>query len=130
NIEAIKEQAQICYGEKENQKKEEEEEKELPKLQGEIIFCHGYLSSPTHNEESHWNASMDKNPDTVSFGTKRGENADEYDHTNQDDIYTANELNKDLPRSERTEDYIEKAVDKAFENAAFMKYSPANKYWG
>lgn len=102
--------------------------KNLPKLEGEIIFCHGYLSSPLHNEEGTlWNAPMKQDPDNPGFFTKRGENADEYNHANPDDIYTSDELNEDFPVENRKND---QSIRAAFKNAGFMKFSNANKYWG
>src|SRR5690606_31425013 len=49
----------------------------LPVLEGNIIFVHGYLSSPLTNTESHYNAIFDKNPDDAESGAKKGENTDE-----------------------------------------------------
>lgn len=85
NIEQIKKDSIEQHGE-ENQ----EEEKQLPKLQGEIIFVNGYLSSSMGGV---LNAIFDVDTDSekvVAFS--RGHNVDEENRTNDDDILTAEEL--------------------------------------
>ncbi|MBI9058547.1 MAG: PAAR domain-containing protein [Labilibaculum sp.] len=98
NIEELKKEAQ-------EQDTGEEEEKQLPKLQGEIIFVNGYLSESLGGI---LNALLDINPDSKKYfsNLSRGHNVDEENHINDDDILTADELEaiNNMTDAEKLED--------------------------
>jgi len=72
-------------------KEEEELDKDYAKLQGEIIFANGYLSSSLGGA---LNALLDLNPDEPNPNLRRGWNADENDKINGQDILLASQVLK------------------------------------
>lgn len=86
-----------------------------PILNGDVIFCNGYLSSPKKNPGSYLNVIVDKVPDDVSQNPMRGANMNEKKITDHVDIYTNDELEIDNrqgggtlysdPNYETTENY-------------------------
>ena len=86
-----------------------------PILNGDVIFCNGYLSSPKKNPGSYLNVIVDKVPDDVSQNPMRGANMNEKKITDNVDIYTNDELEIDNrqgggtlysdPNYETTENY-------------------------
>lgn len=63
-----------------------------PILNGDVIFCNGYLSSPKKNPSSYLNVIMDKVPDDVSQKPLRGANMSEKSLTDGADVMDNNEL--------------------------------------
>lgn len=63
-----------------------------PVLNGDIIFCNGYLSSPKKNPSSYLNVIMDKVPDDISEKPFRGANMSEKALTDGADVMDNNEL--------------------------------------
>ena len=63
-----------------------------PVLNGDIIFCNGYLSSPKKNPSSYLNVIMDKVPDNISEKPFRGANMSEKALTDGADVMDNNEL--------------------------------------
>lgn len=112
---------------------ENEIEKVLPKLEGEVIFVNGYLSNPVTNTESHYNAIMDKNPDKANILTFKGENTDEHDKTHQDDIFTADEHEEREKRGKWAklwEDEIKTRLGQPLPGLVRFSYTPEEKYRG
>jgi len=72
-------------------KEEVELNKKYAKLQGEIIFANGYLSSSLGGA---LNALLDLNPDEPDPNLRRGWNADENDKINGQDILLASQVQK------------------------------------
>ncbi|USD26877.1 DUF4280 domain-containing protein [Flagellimonas marinaquae] len=100
----------------------------LPKLQGEIIFVHGFLSDPIHNSEAvFYNATKHKNPDDPNSGALKGENADENDRTHPDDIDTAQEKRDrdNAPEKSRKE----KIMDFLKNPLRDFAFTPDEKYY-
>lgn len=62
-------------------------------INGHVIFCNGYLSSPAKNSLSYLNVIMDKVPDDPLQDPFRGANMSESMLTKGDDIITNKELN-------------------------------------
>ena len=77
---------------------ETELDKVYAKLQGEIIFANGYLSSSLGGA---LNALLDLNPDEPSPNLKRGWNANEEDKIDTDDILLASQVQKNEAMSEQ-----------------------------
>ena len=65
------------------------QEPPLPYLQGEILFCNGYLSDPIKNRGGTINAATSTHPDRPGPFTFRGENASETNRTDPLDYDTA-----------------------------------------
>lgn len=63
-----------------------------PVLNGDVIFCNGYLSSPKKNPGSYLNVIMNKVPDDVKQNPLRGANMSEKKITDGADIMTNDEL--------------------------------------
>lgn len=63
-----------------------------PVLNGDILFCNGYLSSPKTNPQSYVNVILDKVPDDSSQNPLRGKNMSEKKITDDEDILTNDEL--------------------------------------
>ncbi|WP_241331090.1 hypothetical protein [Chryseobacterium arthrosphaerae] len=63
-----------------------------PFLNGDVIFCNGYLSSPKKNPGSYLNVIMNKVPDDVTQNPLRGANMSEKKITDGADIMTNDEL--------------------------------------
>ncbi|MGL6126639.1 hypothetical protein BBI01_22050 [Chryseobacterium artocarpi] len=63
-----------------------------PVLNGDVIFCNGYLSSPKKNPGSYLNVIMNKVPDDVKQNPLRGANMSEKKITDVADIMTNDEL--------------------------------------
>jgi len=62
-------------------------------INGHVIYCNGYLSSPTKNPQSYLNVIMDKVPDDLSQNPFRGADMSEKMLTKGDDIVSNKELN-------------------------------------
>lgn len=63
-----------------------------PVLNGDVIFCNGYLSSPKKNPGSYLNVIMNKVPDDIAQNPIRGANMSEKKITDGADIMTNDEL--------------------------------------
>lgn len=63
-----------------------------PFLNGDVIFCNGYLSSPKKNFDSYLNVIADKVPDDPKQNPLRGANMSEKKVTDGADIMTNDEL--------------------------------------
>ncbi|MDR2237203.1 MAG: hypothetical protein LBE92_13865 [Chryseobacterium sp.] len=63
-----------------------------PFLNGDVIFCNGYLSSPKKNFDSYLNVITDKIPDDPKQNPLRGANMSEKKITDEADILTNDEL--------------------------------------
>ncbi len=109
---------------------DEQKDKELPKLQGEILFVHGYLSDPVTNSESHWNAIMDLNPDKPGWYTLRGENTNEYNRIDHSDYYSAKQVNKDKKPKSTVNKIIDGLLDNPAQRIASKFSAPKEKYTG
>ncbi len=126
NQQKIKELAK----EQEEKEAQEEDKKELPKLQGEILFVHGYLSDPVTNTESHWNAIMDLNPDKPGWYTLRGENTNEYNRTDHDDYYTAKQIKEDNKEKSLSKKIIDELTTSTGQRIKSIFTKPKEKYTG
>ncbi len=118
----------VATGEMEN-----ELDKILPKLEGEVIFVNGYLSDPVSNTESHYNAIMDRNPDEDDNWTLKGENTDEHDRTHHGDIYSASEHEERENRGKWEklwEDEIKTRLGQPLTGFVRFSYTPEEKYRG
>ncbi|HEX7754603.1 MAG TPA: hypothetical protein VF421_04620 [Niabella sp.] len=64
-------------------------------INGHVIFCNGYLSSPKKNPQSYLNVVLDKVPDDLNQHPFRGANMSEKSLTNGSDLMTNKELELD-----------------------------------
>lgn len=82
----------VSYGEPKDPPKPPILDHPEPFLNGDIIFCNGYLSNPKKNFESYLNVIADKVPDDVKEKPLRGANMSEKRITDEEDIMTNDEL--------------------------------------
>ena len=94
-------------------------DKNYAKLQGEIVFANGYLSSSLGGA---LNAVKDINPDEPSSDLRRGWNADENDKINGQDILLASQVqeNKALTDAEKKIEADAKKLKIKFRYPIFM----------
>ncbi|WP_250252802.1 hypothetical protein [Chryseobacterium sp. Marseille-Q3244] len=84
----------VSYGEPKDPPKPPMIDYPEPFLNGDIIFCNGYLSNPKKNFESYLNVITDKVPDDRKVKPLRGANMSEKKVTDDEDIMTNDELEK------------------------------------
>lgn len=82
----------VSYGQPEDPPKPPMMDMPEPILNGDVIFCNGYISSPNKNPSSYLNVIMDKVPDDVTQKPYRGVNMSEKKITDAEDIMTNDEL--------------------------------------
>lgn len=113
-----------------------EEDKEietaLPKLEGEIIFVNGFHSDVFENaEHTLQNSILDIDPDNTDHKHyKQGESVNERNRADENDIFTNEDLEKELPDNERTEEDIEKAINRKKLSTRFSFNNGVGKFWG
>lgn len=92
NVIQIGKEGGVSYGEPNEPPKPPMLNYPEPILNGDVIFCNGYLSSPKKNPTSYLNVIVDKIPDDISQKPLRGANMSEKSLTDGSDVMDNNEL--------------------------------------
>ena len=113
-------------------REEPELDTKYPELQGELIFVNGFLSDVMANSEQTLNnAVRDIDPDNPNGRNyKQGESVNEHNRADGDDIFSNSELENLLPKKDRTEEAIEKALKENKFKTPLSFNNDVEKFWG
>src|SRR5690625_1110286 len=108
-----------------------EREEGLPELKGAAIFVNGYHSNPIENFEQTWNnAKKDINPDHPRHKDyQQGESVSERDRADEEDIFSNDELERQLPEDMRNPRMITRVQKMGNWYTPFSFNNDVSKFW-